>query len=57
MNRTDKDTTKRVFGCSTLFTNLVLSFLGLRLIRLSLAGFNRFLSSYRFIYVLVPLHE
>ena len=48
-------------NCSTLLliavTNLFLSFLGLRLVCFSLAGFNSFLSSYGFILIVVLLQE
>ena len=55
MNRADKFATKRAFGRSTLFfvTGELLTYLFpfqmLRLIRFSLAGFNSFLSRYKFI--------
>ena len=52
---------KRVFGYSTLLfievTNLFLSIDRLRSVHFSLAGFNRFLSSSRFILVAVLLQE
>ena len=60
-NRTDECAAKRTFGYSTFLfiavTYVVLSFQGLRLIRFSLAGFNNFLTSYRFILVVVLLHK